>query len=236
MKDTKSKSILSDLRALIDGHPRETELQSFLEANPLLFRALFYRYPERDLVVSKFPLGVDFRTDFAFLTYGDTEGLWLHLVEIERPDLLLFTSADEFTAEANRAFQQLHDWASWCSSHRETLIHMVAPLTDEKVPFFFFNVSCVLIAGRRSQVSNPRRRERLTTRANLKREAMRFQTWDGFLELAESNITWYQWEPDANGRMHHIWAKEGDEGMRCVSYREQGLFEKYISGNTPETT
>ena len=214
-----SGKLLSEFKTLIEAHTCEAEVQTFLEENPLLLTAFFYRYPEGDVVISQFPLGADFRADFAVLTFGHTEGLWLHLVELERPSLRLFTRADEFTAEANHAFQQLHDWASWCNAHKESLLHTLAPLVKCSPGLsLFFNTAYILIAGRRSEVSTPRRRERLTTRANLQRGSIGFRTWDGFLALAEENINWHRW-------------KEVEScTLRCVTYRTQGLFEKDVSG------
>jgi hypothetical protein len=224
----KSEKLLSGLRTLIDAQAREAELQAFLEENPLLISALFYRIPEGNVLVSQFPLGADYRADFAYVTHGWTEGTILHLVEIERPGLRLFTNADEFTAEANHAFQQLHDWASWCSVQRESLLHTLAPLLRERRFLFHFSVYCHLIAGRRSQTLTPRRQKRLTTRANLKRETFRLHTWDGFLERAESSISWHLWEPDENGRMRHVYSDDESDSLRCVVYKTQGLFEKDI--------
>jgi hypothetical protein len=214
------ETVLTELRKMVDADTSEAKVHAFLEAHPLLLlAALQYWNTVGDVIITQFPFGADFRADFAFLTYSNTHGLWLHLVELEPPSLHLFTSSDEFTAAANHAFQQLHDWASWCNSHRESLLHTLAPLV-KRTPgsSLFFNISCVLIAGRRWEVSTPRRQERLTTRANLQRGYIRFNTWDGFIERADTMRPIYEAGDEAN--------------VRCVSYKTQGLFEKYICGDT----
>ena len=212
-----SEELLSRLRSLIESQPRETELQAFLEENPVLITALSSRIPEEEVIVSQLPLGADYRVDFAFVTYGATEGTILHLVEIERPGLQLFTNADEFTAEANRAFQQLHDWSLWCDDQRQLLLRMLAPLLT-RCSTYHFSLRCYLIAGRRSQVSTSRRQNRLTMRANLKRESFDFGTWDGFLEGAE--------------RIRHRYSNDQNDRFRCVVYKTQGLFEKDLGSKT----
>lgn len=54
------------------------------------------RYVLGDALISQFPIGADFKADFAFAFFNST-GVYLELIEIESPTMRMFTQNDEFS-------------------------------------------------------------------------------------------------------------------------------------------
>ncbi|KAA3615839.1 MAG: DUF4263 domain-containing protein [Calditrichaeota bacterium] len=173
------KITLDDFSILLNKSKKETEIQSFLEKFPFLLTSGYY--PESGAVISQLPLGADFRVDFAYLVVLNG-GDFLHLVEIERPDLEMFTSKDEFSQEFNHAVQQIHDWAQWCSENREYLINVLQQLINGGRSRFRPYPRLTLIAGRRKQLSNDRRKRRYTAKSNALSRDMNLSTYDDLID------------------------------------------------------
>ena len=100
-----ARRLLQEYRALLDTAANESPLQGFLEAHPEFI------HPEHDSVVSKPSLAGERYPDFAFSFRSAFGARWL-LVEIERPNKLIFTKGDEFqfTSEFTQAKGQLLQW------------------------------------------------------------------------------------------------------------------------------
>jgi hypothetical protein len=172
---------VSHLRALVDsGEPEET-LQAHLEAHPWMVAGIHPLDPY--LVISKPPLGADYHPDFAFF-WHHSGGLFIEMLEIERPSIEVFTSADEFTAEFNHAVQQLSDWEDWCNRHGDGVSDLLEPLVHMGLTTGlprFSRVRTRLIAGRRAAASlHPRRKRRWQSRV-AEVPSREIRTWDGFL-------------------------------------------------------
>lgn len=173
------KEVLYKFRCLLDKSRKETEIQSFLEEYPFLLTSGYF--PAGGIVISQLPLGADFRVDFAYLLVLNG-GDFLHLVEIERPDIEMFTRKDEFTQEFNHAVQQIHDWAQWCVENREYLTNVLAQLLDGNRSWFHPYPRLTLVAGRRSQLSNDKRKRRFAAKANSLSREMKLSTYDDFMD------------------------------------------------------
>ena len=140
----------------------ESQMQYFLEANPILIPGLYdlHNGPVADAVVSKLRLGDEYVTDIAFISENSAV-CQITLVEIESPVIQIFRKSDGlFTAEFSRALQQLRDWDQWCAQNpvhlKDTFrrIYHRSMFRHQRVV-----VRCVLVAGRRIQVTRSERRE-----------------------------------------------------------------------------
>lgn len=140
---------------------REQEIQDYLEHRPELLPGLFdfHNGPLHDVVISKFPLGADFKCDFAFLTRNSMQ-LQFTFIEIEEPNKPIFNKDDSFTKEFNQARQQIADWGIWAEKNLHTLIEMFSPMFEyypvenDSKDFRFY-----LIYGRRAEVEMSKKRK-----------------------------------------------------------------------------
>src|SRR4051794_7200332 len=112
MAELFAPQIIDNLRNLIEVATTEAPIQEYLEKYPFLVSGS--SRVKGKVVISQFPLGADFKADFAYVI-SNSGGTYLVLIEIERPDMRIFLDNDEFTQPYNHAFQQLQDWASWCT-------------------------------------------------------------------------------------------------------------------------
>ena len=181
-----------DFRALIASRPDERHIQRFLEANPHLFSGLGISH--KATIVRQFPLGADFRPDFA-LVHANSGGTHFQFIELENPRLPLFNADDSFSQHCNHAVQQLLDWLNWCGSNRQQLIEMsqsLVRLVKSDRTYFF----CTLVMGHRRELSNRRRQERFESRQHP--GEYRIRTYDGLAEALEESSVWSQtgWTPN----------------------------------------
>ncbi len=201
--------VVEQMRHIIDSNPEERKIQEFLEKNPCL---LVDMHIASNVVISQFPLGADHRCDFAFLGLKSS-GNYLQLIEIESPRLELFNEKDEFSSAFNHSVQQLEDWDGWASKNRESIVYMLEPLMIEgtftDIPNFV-RVELRLVAGRRSQLSNARRKRRWEERINKLPRNTKIRTFEGFVESLPL------------GSFEHM---IGATDVTCVRYRKQGYGE-----------
>lgn len=94
----------------------ENDLQRFLE------RHSCYLVPEQfghgvmhSALISKFPLGIKYKTDYVYLC-KDTVHWTLYLVELEDAKKTLFRSDGRMTSELTQAIGQIHDWKYYIDS------------------------------------------------------------------------------------------------------------------------
>jgi hypothetical protein len=95
-----------------------------MEANPAHSEEIFHQFmvkypalipvwrPLEGIVYSKFKLGTEHITDFAFVR-DDSPGLRWNFVEIEKPGDRLLRKDGSPTAALTHALGQLHQWAEW---------------------------------------------------------------------------------------------------------------------------
>ncbi|CZF82788.1 hypothetical protein GCE9029_03440 [Grimontia celer] len=168
---------MNDLINLVDKEPLEQPVQEFLEKCPSAICGT--KYIMGNCVISKLPLGNEYKTDFAYIN-PQSGYTFLHLVEIEKPGKSIFTQSDEFTKEFNQALQQVNDWIYWCSNNSGYLYNLLEPLRQRSGDSVgYYNARGLLIYGRSSEINNIRRKERWaqkTTENNF----IEIRTYDGF--------------------------------------------------------
>lgn len=195
MGSANSLSLKSKFKTLLRQSSSERPSQRFLEKHPKLLLFGVGGPAQDNIVISQFPLGPDFRADFAYLAIRTGRDV-LTLVEIESPKLKIFGAKDEFSQAFNHALQQLEDWSRWCKDNRQTLLNMFASLklSNPIVPEFR------LIAGRRHQVNNPRRKRRYSEKVSSLAHGFSFSTYDSMIHYLPDDFS-----------DHH-------SHIRCVSY------------------
>lgn len=176
---TMHTAVVEKFRLLLDSAHNEADIQSFIEQHPWMLTS-------HGPVVAQLPLGSEFRVDFAFGVRANG-GDFLNLIEIERPDMEIFNANDEFSQSFNHSIQQIIDWSEWCARNRPYVHGLIGPLfspmATHTVFFSDFTVPRVkLIAGRREQISNERRKRRFVARAGSLERTLEIQTYDDFVD------------------------------------------------------
>jgi hypothetical protein len=116
---------IASFRKLLEATDSEREIQSFLEGHPHLL--LDFLMPSNAAVITQFPLGTDFISDFAFV-HNDSGGNYIDLMELEHPKSLIFNQDGSFSQQFNHALQQIQDWTAHCRIHQEVLVRQIRPL------------------------------------------------------------------------------------------------------------
>lgn len=106
-----------DLRIFLDEENKnENDLQRYLEEHSC------YLVPEQfghgvmhNALISKFPLGVKYKTDYVYLC-KDSAHWTLYLVELEDAKKPLLRSDGKMTSELTQAIGQIHDWKYYIDS------------------------------------------------------------------------------------------------------------------------
>lgn len=111
MKRVLKEQIWSEFSDLISSTPPKSEevFHQFMVKYPALIPV--WR-PLEGIVYSKFQLGTEYITDFAFVR-DDTPGLRWTFIEIEKPSDRLLRKDKSPTAALMHAVGQLHSWAEW---------------------------------------------------------------------------------------------------------------------------
>ena len=126
-----------ELAVLVESAPKEQAIHSFLESHPvlLLHAMLDGFYPvasARSALYSKVKLGADYELDFAYCS-GNSMGVWWTFVELERPDMPLFTKSGNPSKFLTHALRQVQDWQSWIADNQEyahkQLMNLLDPLS-----------------------------------------------------------------------------------------------------------
>lgn len=131
----------------------ENDIQKFLEKNTELIPLPFIENHglHFNLVISKFKLGNEYITDFAYLTKSSIKWL-LVLIEIETPHKKIFkknkrNNRYEFSSDFNSAFDQISNWRKYCKRKKEKVLEQIKnikkPLEENNV-----DIKYVLIIGK----------------------------------------------------------------------------------------
>ena len=201
---------ITRFKQLLDTAESESEIQSFLEEQPhLLFDLLMSPHAT---VITQFPLGSDFRSDFAFV-HSHSGGNFLELIELKHPKTLIFNRDGSFSQQFNHALQQIQDWTAWCRAHQEATLRQIKPLIRYLKSDNLY-VNALLVMGRRKELSNKQRQERFEARLHQLPQGLQFRTYDGFAERLED---------------YRKWLKEGYRSVRCLRYKEQGFMDASIN-------
>lgn len=129
----------------------EQYFQEMLEQYPILVPGIddAHHGPVGSIVVSKYPFGSNFISDFAYAT-ANSAYIRITFVEIEKPDKRIFTKMDEFSADFNHSIMQVTDWKSWCDQNRQYVMnawqHVISECGYAQQHIVF---GCILVFGRR---------------------------------------------------------------------------------------
>jgi hypothetical protein len=158
-------------KKIIENKPSENIIQSFLETHPiiLLHAMLDGFYPAastRSALFTKVQLGAEFQTDFAYCNHNSS-GVWWTFIELERPDLLMFTKNGNPSKYLTHAIRQVLDWQSWLVDHVEYAKSELSGLFDtETRNHLYLNTfrrppNAIIVIGRRNDLTTDMNRRRM---------------------------------------------------------------------------
>lgn len=106
-----------DLQRFLDEENKtENDLQRYLEEHSsYLVPEQFGHGVMHNALISKFPLGVKYKTDYVYLC-KDTAHWTLYLVELESAKKSLLRADGKATSELTQAIGQIHDWKYYIDS------------------------------------------------------------------------------------------------------------------------
>ena len=175
----------------VSGSKKEQVVQNFLEDHPVLIPT-----PHRlnhlvhlNSVISKFPLGNRYKTDYIYLT--KSSDTWrIVFVELESPDKRIFTESINqvnTSAKFNEAINQVRSWRSYLKEHRQEILKQLEPLfvppnmRRNPVEFCF-----ELVYGRSSEKNTEDRNRHL----NLISEesGIKIMTYDTLISYYENDL------------------------------------------------
>lgn len=168
----------------------EKQMQSFLEANPILLPGLygFHNGPLGDVVVSQLSLGNEYRTDFGFISTNSANSR-VTLIEIESPRIKIFRNCDDrFTASFNKAVQQMRDWILWSQDHQKDIMNSFRDTYFSSVfRHQYVSTQIILVAGRRGEVKDNIQREKRWAGLNKSMEPHVIMTYDRLADIIVMN-------------------------------------------------
>lgn len=139
--DTQSIKDLAVRFEVVLGSTSEQEVHSFLENNPQIFgfllggmRSRKYRL-EGGIVKSKFRLADSYIPDFISIDShpipNDIRPL-VTFIEIERPNILLFTKSGDPASGLTHAIRQVQNWKHWVTNHRMYFQQVILNILTEE--------------------------------------------------------------------------------------------------------
>lgn len=197
---------IANFKHVLEVADSEHDVQSFLEHHPDLL--LDFLMPSKATVITQFPLGPDFRSDFAFV-HNDSGGNYLDLMELESPKSRIFNQDGSFSQQFNHALQQVQDWLAYCQNHKEMLLRQIRPLIKYLKSDNLYAMGR-LVMGRREELTNRQRQERFEARLHQLPRGILFRTYDGFIERVEASAQW---------------SKYRAASIRCLRYNGQQFVE-----------
>jgi hypothetical protein len=166
--------------------------------------------PTDNIVYSKFRLGAQHTTDFAFCRF-DTPGFLWNFIEIEKPKDRLFIKNGNPSARLTHAVGQCLNWVSWFEENRDHVAKYF-PHADQVSRFGLAEPHLTLIMGRREQVN-------VYNRPMMRRFGgkVEIRTFDSLRENLKT-----------------AWMDDRSRPLRCCSFDNSGLVE--LSSMQMETT
>jgi len=179
--EAKIRQVSETFRGICNSNCKEAELHEFLKQNLFLFyNSIEVHHPKG--IYSKVCLGATYETDF--VTYYDkTSGRYWVLIEIEPPNMPLFTKSGDPSRYLTHAIRQVTDWQSWIANN---LAYARTFLTDILDP-----IGVVVIGRRDSLTEGNKRQLRQILRNNRQIEIM---TYDRLIEntiISADMNSWY---------------------------------------------
>lgn len=197
---------------MLDSHKTENDIQRFLEEHteiiPLPFLENHGLY--LNVIISKFKLGNEMVTDFAYLT--KCSDYWhFVLVELEDSKKKIFTKNEQrviFSADFNHAYDQITAWKAYVERNKEQLLYQIekirSPWTKIEVRFKY-----VLIIGRNEEKENSEQRTWMFAQKSI--GDTKVMTYDSFMA--------YSYKPSNPGKKL-ILSPVGDQGFKIKSVPE----------------
>ena len=190
----RSADLAHELEVLIDTTRHEEDIQHFFERYPHFLPGLdhYHNGPVYDLVVAKLPLGIDFITDFAFISQN-SQTARLTCVELESPHKKIFRNDGSFSRHYLDAKQQIADWNMWAQEHLRDAINLFGPMSRHVTPRIYdlgISLECVLIIGRQANIRTRKEHERWSSEAALRQASMQIMTYDRVLAKMRSGWHW----------------------------------------------
>ena len=96
----------------------EVDLLVVLKQNSFLFYDLYVRKHGVQPIFHEVNFGAKLRCDFAWLNDNSSGPEWV-IVEIEKPEMRLFTKSKKPAAELNSALEQVRSWDRYFKEHRD---------------------------------------------------------------------------------------------------------------------
>lgn len=175
---------VAQFEKLLDERPSEQVLQDFLEHHPYLLPGIHALHcgPVAGVVVTKFPLGNSFRTDFAFASFNSQE-VRVTCVEIESAKKNLFRKDGSFSRDYLDAKQQIKDWLFWAQNNISQALDCWRPLMGSYWQnAYTARFQGFLVFGRRSEIDNLKRHERWQAEAVSSSSGLITMTYDRLIE------------------------------------------------------
>ena len=129
--DIRDEVVSSFSNALLSGV--EQDVHTFFEEWPEVFEFVC----PSGLVISKMPLGSSFVTDFVLVVndiYSNDPTPVITLVEIEKPNLRLFSKSGDPTLGLTHAIRQIQDWKRWIGSNRAYFVDELRRALEAEPP------------------------------------------------------------------------------------------------------
>ncbi len=178
-------------KLISDSKTNESMIQEYMEQHTELipFAAHILNHGiHMKSVISKFPIGKDYITDFAFLTKSTI--CWnLVLVEIEDSNKKMFITRSEtdFTAQFNHAYSQIQSWKAHIERDdcevKKQIEKIRKPLEDNIVRYKY-----VLVYGRDEELKgSDRRRQMLLQKCS---DDIRVMTYDSLISQLDTFTSW----------------------------------------------
>ncbi len=169
-----------ELECLVHQRASEARLQSFFEVHPYLLPGIddLGHGPYGGVVATKFMLGNDFQTDFAFATSHSQE-VRLTCVEIESARKSIFRRDGAFSRDYLDARQQVADWLLWAHHHVNLALSCWAPLLSRRSSnYLTVTFQGYLVMGSRSELAQPKKQQRWAGEAVSNPPGLRTMTYD----------------------------------------------------------
>lgn len=158
------------LAALVNSGAKESETQEFLEQHPiiLLHAILDGFYPvasTRAALFAKVQLGSEYEVDFAYCS-GNSIGVWWTFIELERPNVPIFTKSGDPSKYLTHAIRQVTNWQAWLADHTEYAYSNLMELVRNSPGKWYWQAALrrpskmLIVIGRRSALTRETNRLR----------------------------------------------------------------------------
>jgi len=165
----KADQLIDKFTELLNTVEKEEDLQLFLKQHPE------FLYPDFIECYPKFKLGDDYVTDYVLLVHGP-QGSEYIFVEIERPNIKIFTKAGQFSAVFTQAKDQILKWDNWLTKNHAYV--------SSKLPNFY-KPQFHLIIGRDTDLTI-KNKEKI--QSEFSATSRRFSTYDDLVKRSNNGL------------------------------------------------